>query len=134
MMFRCWFFALLIICKSKRYLVENLRWLLISFTMRQNQKYALKFEYLLNTSRQLVFKVKGFFFLLLFVYYAVREWKTRKEWQFHTICILNRTVKFRFSKKAQKFWNNLPLVWLCKCQIKWEIVSIFCGLFIMSEF
>ena len=44
-------------------------------------------------------------------------------------------VKFRFSKKATKFEtiSHLILRLLSKCQIKWEIVSNFCGLFRMSE-
>ena len=44
-------------------------------------------------------------------------------------------LKFRFSKKATKFETISHMIWclLCKCQIKWEIVSNFCGLFRMSE-
>ena len=44
-------------------------------------------------------------------------------------------VKFRFSKKATKFETISHLIWrlLSKCQIKWEIISNFCGLFRMSE-
>jgi hypothetical protein len=42
---------------------------------------------------------------------------------------------FRFSKKATKFETISHLIWhvLGKCQIKWEIISNFCGLFRMSE-
>ena len=45
-------------------------------------------------------------------------------------------LKFRFSKKATKFETISHVIWrlLRKCQIKWEIVSNFCGLFRMSEF
>ena len=41
------------------------------------------------------------------------------------------TLKFRFSKKATKFETISHMIWrlLNKCQIKWEIVSNFCGLF-----
>ena len=44
-------------------------------------------------------------------------------------------VKFRFSKKATKFETISHMIWRLhsKCQIKWEIVSNFCGLFRMSE-
>ena len=44
-------------------------------------------------------------------------------------------LKFRFSKKATKFETISHMIWrlLCKCQINWEIVSNFCGLFRMSE-
>ena len=39
-------------------------------------------------------------------------------------------VKFMFSKKAIKFEpiSHLILRLLSKCQIKWEIISNFCGL------
>ena len=42
------------------------------------------------------------------------------------LCFLNS----RFSKKATKFETTSHLIWhlLSKCQIKWEIVSNFCGL------
>ena len=45
-------------------------------------------------------------------------------------------LKFRFSKKATKFETISHMIWRSlsfKCQIKWEIVSNFCGLFRMSE-
>ena len=44
------------------------------------------------------------------------------------------SVKFSFSKKTTKFEAIFHLLWrlLTKCQIKWEIVSNFCGLFRMS--
>ena len=44
-------------------------------------------------------------------------------------------VKFRFSKKATKFETIPHMIWclLSKCQITWEIVSNFCGLFRMYE-
>ena len=40
-------------------------------------------------------------------------------------------VKFRFSKKATKFETISNMIWrlISSCQIKWEIVSKFCGLF-----
>ena len=44
-------------------------------------------------------------------------------------------LKFRFSKKITKFETISYMIWcaLSKCQIKWEIVSNFCGLFRVSE-
>ena len=37
-------------------------------------------------------------------------------------------VKFRFAKKARKFKTISHMIWcLHKCQVKWEIVSNFCG-------
>ena len=44
-------------------------------------------------------------------------------------------LKFRFSKKATKFETISHIIWrlLSTCQIKWDIVSNFCGLFRMSE-
>ena len=47
-------------------------------------------------------------------------------------------LKFSFSKKATKFELIIHLIWrlLGKCQItevRWNIVSNFCGLFRMSE-
>ena len=44
-------------------------------------------------------------------------------------------IKFRFSKKATKFETISHMIWglPSTCQIKWEIVSNFCGLFRMSE-
>ena len=44
-------------------------------------------------------------------------------------------LKFRFSKKATKFETISQIIWclLSKCQITWEIVPNFCGLFRMSE-
>ena len=45
------------------------------------------------------------------------------------------SMAFRFSKKATNFETISHLIWrlLSESQIKWEIVSNFCGLFIMSE-
>ena len=50
----------------------------------------------------------------------------KNEWQF---------IKFRFSKKATKFETISHMIWrlLKKFQIKWEIISNFCGLFRMSK-
>ena len=44
-------------------------------------------------------------------------------------------IKFRFSKKATKFETISNMIWRLhsKFQIKWEIVSNFCGLLRMSE-
>ena len=44
-------------------------------------------------------------------------------------------LNFRFSKKVTKFETISHMIWLLprKFQIKWEIVSNFCGLFRMSE-
>ena len=44
-------------------------------------------------------------------------------------------VKFRFSKTATKFETISHIIWrvLSKCQMKWEIVSNFCGLFRKSK-
>ena len=43
-------------------------------------------------------------------------------------------LKFRFTKKVADFETISHLIWslLSKCQIKWEIVSNFCGLFIRN--
>ena len=48
---------------------------------------------------------------------------------------LSNFVKYRFSKKATKLGTISHMIWrlLSKCQIKWEMVSNFCGLFRMSE-
>ena len=44
-------------------------------------------------------------------------------------------LKFRFSKEATKFETISHVIWrlLSKFQIKWEVVSNFCGLFRMSK-
>ena len=44
-------------------------------------------------------------------------------------------LKLKFSKKTTKFETISHLIWrlISKCQIKWKIISNFCGLFRMSE-
>ena len=54
----------------------------------------------------------------------------------HLIPIISKIlIMSRFSKKATNFETISHLIWrlLRKCQIKWVIVSNFCGLFRMSE-
>ena len=56
-------------------------------------------------------------------------------WIGHFFQTLKYLIKLRFSKKATKFETISHMICrlLSKCQIKWEIVSNFCGLFRMSE-
>ena len=44
-------------------------------------------------------------------------------------------LKFSFSKKATNFELIFHLIWrlLSKCELKWKIVSNFCGLYRMSK-
>ena len=54
--------------------------------------------------------------------------KILEEHFYSHVTLFSREIQYRFSEKASKIWQNLPVnLSSINCQINWEILQKFCG-------